>query len=100
MTSSTHNDNYFENRLVRLEVINENIGSTLIRIEKRIDKLEEDLDRKIDRLDEKVEMNVNSLHEKIDRTFNILNNKMERQFYWIMGSILVPILLRYLHVMQ
>lgn len=55
-----------ENRITRLEVINENINSTLLRIEKRMDFLDQDM----------------------KQGFKDINNRLWTNFFWSIGGFI------------
>lgn len=62
-------------------------------LDTKIDKVESKLISKIDSLDSKFE----SRFEKIDAKFDKLEAKIDKITWFILGAILVPILLHFIH---
>lgn len=73
-----------ESRITRLEVTNENICQTLIRLEKNIDDGFKDIDKRFD---------------KIDQRFGSIDNRLWVNFYWSVGAFagVLTLLARILH---
>jgi len=57
-------------RLAILETTVVNINETLIRMERRFDKIDEKLER---------------MDQKIDSKFNVLDGKIDNKFNWLLG---------------
>jgi hypothetical protein len=63
------NDNYYEHRITKLEILNDNVCEALIRIEKEIKEMDKKFDAKIDKL-----------------------------YYLVISSIVIPILMKVFHI--
>lgn len=83
MKSEKINHQYSEDtRLALLEKSINTINDTMVRFEKKFDKIDE----KFDKLDSKIDMKINSIDSKLDNKFNML-------FGLILTSMILPIIL-------
>ena len=64
-----------EGRVTRIELSIENISQTLLRLEKRIDSI-----------DNKMDSTLKGLDNKIDVGFKSLNDRLWNNFYWMIGG--------------
>ena len=90
-----------DTRLALLEQSIGHINETLLRMDKRFDSLEKNLDYRFERIDKRFDK-IDEKFERVDERFNKIDEKFERthdeikeirhqswsQFKWIMGAIL------------
>jgi|FreactTroBogLake_1042271.scaffolds.fasta_scaffold12791_5 hypothetical protein len=71
-----------ESRITRLEVINENICQTLIRLEIKMDENLKNITHKFENLEKKMDEGFKEVDKKIDK----INNRLWFNFYWMIGG--------------
>jgi hypothetical protein len=83
---NNHAKNDHESRIVRLEVLVENIGATLVRLETKMDEGFNRLDKKIDDNTNSLRTEISDLNKKMDSGFNRLDNKIDKLLYFTIGG--------------
>lgn len=77
--------NEHESRITRLEVINENINATLLRLETKIDSLDVRLNEKIDTVERKLTEKIESVETKLNARIDKLDSRLW-QIMILMGT--------------
>ena len=76
MNTTREENHFYEHRVTRLEVVTENINSTLMRLERKIDGLDKKIDEVEHRLNKKIDEVEHRLNKKIDEVEKNLNDEI------------------------
>lgn len=87
---ATHASDSQDTRLALLEQAIGHISDTLLRFEKRFDKIDDRFDRidsKFEKFETKYDVKVTDLDNKIDVKSDEINTKIDSSLRWIMGTL-------------
>ena len=75
-----------ESRITRLEVVIENINTTLVDMKQSIGTLEHNMKQSIGSLEQDMKQSMRTLDQDMKQGFKDINNRMWTNFFWMIGG--------------